>query len=102
MAHYNVQMNNGNWRIFSTNVDDYITEEMDFNHLKEYRRTMAIAKAAREADIESDSLLQMFPVVNRMTQEEAEQKIAHREFFENPDNQKDVLDNLKRDDQDGN
>ena len=88
MAHYNVLMNNGNWRVFSTAVDDYITEEMDFDHLKEHRRTMAIAKAAREADFESDSLLQMFPMVNRMTQKEAERKIALRESFENSDNQK--------------
>lgn len=78
MPRFNVKLDNGNWRVFSDSVDDYISEEMTFEELKEYRRSAAIAKA----DEETDSLLQIFPLINRITQKDAEERIAQRKSFE--------------------
>lgn len=78
MPRFNVKLDNGNWRVFSDSVDDYISEEMTFEELKKYRRSAAIAKA----DEETNSLLQIFPLINRITQEDAEERIAQRKSFE--------------------
>lgn len=48
MPKWNVKLKNGRWRIYSTVVDDYITKEMDFDELLEYRRELAIQNADKE------------------------------------------------------
>lgn len=68
MPHYCAKMNNGSWRVYSTIVDDYITDDMSFEELKAWRREAAI----RRADEESDTLLTERPVVNVCTQDEAD------------------------------
>lgn len=66
MPRWNVKLKNGRWRIYSTVVDDYITEEMDFDELLEYRRKLAI----QNADKETYSLLTDKPLINITTEEE--------------------------------
>lgn len=68
MPCYCAKMNNGGWRVYSTIVDDYITDDMSFEELKAWRRTAAI----RRADEESDTLLTERPVLNVCTQDEAD------------------------------
>lgn len=68
MPCYCAKMNNGSWRVYSTIVDDYITDDMSFEELKAWRREAAI----RRADEESDTLLTERPVVNVCTQDEAD------------------------------
>ena len=68
MPCYCAKMNNGSWRVYSTIVDDYITDDMSFEELKAWRRAAAI----RRADEESDTLLTERPVVNVCTQDEAD------------------------------
>lgn len=68
MPCYCAKMNNGSWRVYSTIVDDYITDDMSFEELKAWRRTVAI----RRADEESDTLLTERPVLNVCTQDEAD------------------------------
>ena len=68
MPHYCTKMNNGKWRVYSTIVDDYITDDMSFEELKRWRREVAIQRA----DEESDTLLTERPVVNFCTQDEAD------------------------------
>ena len=66
MPKWNVKLKNGRWRIYSTVVDDYITEEMDFDELLEYRRELAI----QNADKETYSLLTDKPLINITSEEE--------------------------------
>ena len=66
MPKWNVKLKNGRWRIYSTVVDDYITEEMDFDELLEYRRKLAI----QNADKETYSLLTDKPLINITSEEE--------------------------------
>lgn len=66
MPKWNVKLKNGRWRVYSTVVDDYITKEMDFDELLEYRRELAIQKA----DKETYSLLTDKPLINITSEEE--------------------------------
>lgn len=66
MPKWNVKLKNGRWRIYSTVVDDYITKEMDFDELLEYRRELAI----QNADKETYSLLTDKPLINITSEEE--------------------------------
>lgn len=68
MPHYCTKMNNGTWRVYSTIVDDYITDDMSFEELKRWRREVAIQRA----DEESDTLLTKRPCINYCTQDEAD------------------------------
>ena len=68
MPHYCTKMNNGKWRVYSTIVDDYITDDMSFEELKAWRREVAIQRA----DEESDTLLTERPCINYCTQDEAD------------------------------
>ena len=68
MPHYCTKMNNGKWRVYSTIVDDYITDDMSFEELKAWRREVAIERA----DEESDTLLTKRPCINYCTQDEAD------------------------------
>ena len=68
MSHYCTKMNNGKWRVYSTIVDDYITNDMSFEELKAWRREVAIQRA----DEESDTLLTERPSINYCTQDEAD------------------------------
>ena len=68
MPHYCTKMNNGTWRVYSTIVDDYITDDMSFEELKRWRREVAIQRA----DEESDTLLTERPCINYCTQDEAD------------------------------
>lgn len=68
MPHYCTKMNNGTWRVYSTIVDDYITDDMSFEELKAWRREVAI----QIADEESDTLLTKGPLINFCTQDEAD------------------------------
>ena len=68
MPHYCTKMNNGKWRVYSTIVDDYITDDMSFEELKAWRREVAM----RRADEESDTLLTERPLINYCTQDEAD------------------------------
>ena len=66
MPKWNVKLKNGRWRVYSTIVDDYITKEMDFDELLEYRRELAI----QNADKETYSLLTDKPLINITSEEE--------------------------------
>ena len=66
MPKWNVKLKNGRWRIYSTVVDDYVTKEMDFDELLEYRRELAI----QNADKETYSLLTNKPLINFTSEEE--------------------------------
>lgn len=68
MPHYCTKMNNGKWRVYSTIVDDYITDDMSFEELKAWRREVAIQRA----DEESNTLLTERPCINYCTQHEAD------------------------------
>ena len=68
VPHYCTKMNNGKWRVYSTIVDDYITNDMSFEELKAWRREVAIQRA----DEESDTLLTKGPRINFCTQDEAD------------------------------
>lgn len=68
MPNYYTKMNNGKWRVYSTIVDDYITDDMSFEELKDWRREVAIQRA----DEESDTLLTERPRINYCTQDEAD------------------------------
>lgn len=68
MPHYCTKMNNGTWRVYSTIVDDYITDDMSFEELKAWRREVAIQRA----DEESNTLLTERPCINYCTQDEAD------------------------------
>ena len=68
MPHYYTKMNNGKWRVYSTIVDDYITDDMNFEELKDFRRREAIERA----DEETMSLLTERPSVNFCNQSEAD------------------------------
>lgn len=68
MPNYCTKMNNGKWRVYSTIVDDYITDDMSFDELKGWRREVAIQRA----DEESDTLLTERPRINYCTQDEAD------------------------------
>ena len=56
------------WRVYSTVVDDYITDDMSFEELKDFRRREAIERA----DEETMSLLTERPSVNFCKQSEAD------------------------------
>lgn len=66
MPHYCTKMNDGKWRVYSTIVDDYITDDMSFEELKAWRREVAIQRA----DEESDTLLTERPRINYCTQDD--------------------------------
>ena len=68
MPHYYAKMNNGSWRVYSTIVDDYITDDMSFEELKAWRRAAAIIRANEE----SDTLLTERPCINYCKQNEAD------------------------------
>ena len=53
MSRYYVHLNNGNWRIYSSIVEDYVTDELTFDELAELRRQEAI----QQTDIQTYSLL---------------------------------------------
>lgn len=53
MGRYYVHLNNDNWRIYSSIVEDYVTDELTFDELVEFRRQEAI----QQTDIQTYSLL---------------------------------------------
>ncbi len=67
MPRFNVKLPDGRWQVFSTVVDDFVTEPMTFEELREFRRGQAV----READAETDSLLTSIPRINVMSYDEA-------------------------------
>lgn len=67
MPRFNVKLPDGRWQVFSTVVDDFVTEPMTFEELREFRREQAV----READAETDSLLTSIPRINVMSYDEA-------------------------------
>lgn len=72
MPRFYVPLPDGRWRILSTIVDDFITNPMTFEELKEFRRN--------EADIETDSLMQPQSTLNRMTYQEAVEYLRECEW----------------------
>ena len=72
MPRFYVPLPDGRWRILSTIVDDFITNPMTFEELKEFRRN--------EADIETDSLMQPHTTLNRMTYQDAVEYLRECEW----------------------
>ena len=66
MPRYNVQFSDELWCVWSTVIDDWITEPMTFAELKEFRRMEAVD----QADAETDSLLTDKPKINKLTFDE--------------------------------
>ena len=75
MPKYNVKLPDGRWRCLSTVVDDWITEPMDFESYKAWRRE----EYTRQTDEESDSLLTDRPRINVMSYEDA---VKYLELYE--------------------
>ncbi len=67
MPRYNVKLPDGRWQVYSSIVDDFITDPMTLEELGEFRRREAV----RQADEETASLLTDRPKVNVMSYEEA-------------------------------
>ena len=67
MPRFNVQLPDGRWRCLSTICDDWVTEPMDFESYKAWRREEYVG----QTDEESDSLLTDRPRINVMSYEEA-------------------------------
>lgn len=67
MPRYNVRLPDGRWQVFSSVVDNFITEPMTFDELREFRRMEAIEMA----DTETASLLTARPRINTMRYEDA-------------------------------
>ena len=70
MPRFNVKLPDGRWRVFSTVVEDYITEPLTFDELREFRRVEYGAN-----DEETDTLLTDHPRINVMSYEEAERRV---------------------------
>lgn len=70
MPRFNVKLPDGRWRVFSSVVEDYITEPLTFDELREFRRSEYGA-----TDEETDTLLTDHPRINVMSYEEAEQRV---------------------------
>jgi hypothetical protein len=68
MPRINVHLENGNWRVWSTVCDGWITDELDFNNLKIFRRDEY--KTNTEVDKETDSLLTKHPIINVMNEKQ--------------------------------
>lgn len=66
MPRYSVELPDGTWRVFSTVVEDFVTEPMTFDELKDYR--LGNYSAPYE---ETESLLTDKPRCNRMSYEDA-------------------------------
>ena len=67
MPRYNVPLPDGRWQIFSTVVDDFVTEPMSFDELRAYRRALY----GTSSDRDTESLLTDKPTIDRMDYEEA-------------------------------
>lgn len=72
MPRYNVQLSNNLWAVWSTIVDDWVTDPMTFHELVVFRRTEAV----RNADRESESLLTDKPEINKMTYDEWKERFG--------------------------
>ena len=66
MPRYNVKLPDGRWQVFSTIVDDFITDPMTFEELRDFRLEQYRATYA-----DTDTLLTDKPTCNRMSYEEA-------------------------------
>jgi hypothetical protein len=66
MPSINVHLNNGNWKIYSTIVDDWVSEELTYDQLCDRRIHRAITIAKQE----NVSLLTSKPMVNCISEEE--------------------------------
>lgn len=75
MPRYNVKLPDGRWQVFSTVVDDFVSEPMTFDELREWRRAEYIS----ECDKETDSLLTDRPLVNRMDYSEVKAYLKEME-----------------------
>ena len=67
MPRYNVRLPDGRWQVFSSVVDNFITEPMTFDELREFRNREAIEMA----ETETASLLTARPMINTMRYEDA-------------------------------
>lgn len=65
MPRFNVSLPDGRWQVFSTIVDDFVSEPMTFDELKDFR--LKYYGATYE---ETETLLTDKPQCNRMTYEE--------------------------------
>lgn len=70
MPRFNVKLPDGRWQVFSTIVENFITEPMTFDELKNYRRYHYGA-----ADEETETLLTDRPKCNRMSYEDAQWRV---------------------------
>ena len=66
MSRYYVHLNNGNWRIYSSIVEDYVTDELTFDELVEFRRQEAI----QQTDTRTYSLLSPKSFLHRFEENE--------------------------------
>lgn len=66
MPRFNVELPDGMWQVFSTIVEDFITEPMTFDELKDYRLEHYASPYA-----ETETLLTDEPRCNRMDYWEA-------------------------------
>ena len=79
MPHYNVKMRNGSWRVYSSVVDGFITDDMTFHELAEWRRAK-YGDRGGATDDETASLLTCKPKCNVMDYMDA---IEHATFMHN-------------------
>ncbi len=70
MPRFNVPLPDGKWIVYSTICDDYVSEPMTFDELREWRRREYGEHECSDED--TYSLLTDNPTINRMTYEEAE------------------------------
>ncbi len=73
MPRYNVKMPDGRWRVFSSVCDDFVTDPMTFDELREWRR-FEYGSNGGFTDKETDSLLTDRPRVNVLAYEDAMQR----------------------------
>ena len=66
MPRFNVSLPDGRWQVFSTIVDDFVSEPLTFDELKDFR-----LKSYGATYEETETLLTDNPQCNRMTYEEA-------------------------------
>ena len=69
MPRFNVKLPDGRWRVFSTIVEDFITEPMTFDELIDFRRDEY--GHTPDTDLDTESLLTDKPYINRMGYSEA-------------------------------
>lgn len=69
MPRFNVKLPDGRWRVFSTIVEDFITEPMTFDELRSFRRDEYGHTPG--TDLDTESLLTDKPHINRMGYSEA-------------------------------